>query len=167
MQTLFIDEVDSPIGNIVVYSDGHALLHLDFTDCPDRIERLIGRRFKTYTVQSGTDPLQMKVRLQAYFDRNKKSFLGIKLNTGGTEFQKKVWQALQAIPYGSTVSYAQLAKSIGQPTAVRAVAGANALNPVSIMIPCHRVIASDGKLAGYAGGIDRKKWLLRHERAIK
>lgn len=83
---------------------------------------------------------------------------------GGTAFQQAVWRALRAIPFGETRSYAQLARLIERPSAVRAVGAANALNPISIVVPCHRVVGSDGSLTGYAGGLDSKRWLLTHER---
>ncbi|NJW55210.1 methylated-DNA--[protein]-cysteine S-methyltransferase, partial [Salinimicrobium oceani] len=91
----------------------------------------------------------------------------LKLNPQGTEFQKKVWQALLNIPYGRTASYMELSKEIGDPLAIRAVAAANGKNPLWILIPCHRVIGSDGSLTGYAGGLWRKKWLLEHEQQEK
>jgi methylated-DNA-[protein]-cysteine S-methyltransferase len=87
----------------------------------------------------------------------------IPVNGGGTEFQQQVWQMLQTIPLGTTISYGELATKIGKPTAARAVGMANSLNPVAIVVPCHRVIGAKAKLTGYAGGIDRKQWLLQHE----
>ena len=89
------------------------------------------------------------------------------MNPEGTEFQKKVWNALVKIPYGKTLSYLEFSKQIGDPKAIRAVANANGKNPIWIVVPCHRVIGSDGSLTGYAGGIDRKKWLLNHESYAK
>lgn len=104
--------------------------------------------------------------LQAYFDGGLREF-SFPLNPQGTAFQKRVWKELLQIPYGKTVSYLELAQKTGDPKAVRAVAAANAKNPVWIAIPCHRVIGSDGSLTGYAGGIRRKEWLLTHEGAIR
>jgi len=101
-------------------------------------------------------------QLKEYFDGTRKTF-DLTLNPQGTEFQQKVWKELSRIPYGKTVSYLQMARRLGDPNAVRAVAAANAKNPLWILLPCHRVIGSDGDLRGYAGGIDRKKWLLNHE----
>lgn len=101
-------------------------------------------------------------QLQQYFEGDLEQF-NLKINLQGSQFQKKVWQALQAIPYGKTCSYLTLAKEIGDVKAVRAVAAANGRNPLWIVIPCHRVIGSDGSLTGYAGGLHRKKWLLEHE----
>lgn len=105
-------------------------------------------------------------QLQQYFAGDLQEF-HLKLNPKGTKFQKKVWQALQNIPYGKTVSYMDLAKELGDPLAVRAVAAANGKNPLWILVPCHRVIGSDGSLTGYAGGLWRKKWLLEHEQPAK
>jgi len=102
------------------------------------------------------------IQLREYFDGNLTQF-DLKLNPQGTAFQKKVWNELKNIPYGSTRSYLQQTKKIGDPKAIRAVASANGKNPIWIIIPCHRVIGSDGSLTGYGGGIWRKKWLLAHE----
>ncbi|MGA9238578.1 methylated-DNA--[protein]-cysteine S-methyltransferase [Robiginitalea sp.] len=101
-------------------------------------------------------------QLQEYFEGSRKIF-EVPLQPEGTVFQQKVWAALLEIPYGKRMSYMDLAKKLGDPRAVRAVAGANAKNPVWILIPCHRVVGTDGSLTGYAGGLHRKKWLLNHE----
>lgn len=101
-------------------------------------------------------------QLEEYFQGSRTRF-SFKLNPSGTDFQKKVWQALLEIPYGRTLSYLELAKRLGDAKAIRAVAAANGKNPIWIAIPCHRVIGSDGSLTGYAGGLHRKKWLLNHE----
>lgn len=105
-------------------------------------------------------------QLGQYFAGQRKEF-DLKLNPQGTDFQKKVWQVLQTIPYGRTTSYMELSKQLGDPLAIRAVAAANGKNPLWILIPCHRVIGSDGSLTGYAGGLWRKKWLLEHEQQEK
>ncbi len=101
-------------------------------------------------------------QLQEYFDRKRNDF-NFKLNPKGTDFQKKVWQELLNIPYGKTTSYLDLAKKLGDPKVIRAAASANGKNPLWIVVPCHRVIGTDGSLTGYAGGLWRKKWLLEHE----
>ena len=101
-------------------------------------------------------------QLQDYFNGKRNDF-NIKINPKGTEFQQKVWQELLNIPFGKTMSYLDLSKKIGDVKAIRAVASANGKNPLWIVIPCHRVIGSDGSLTGYAGGLWRKKWLLEHE----
>ncbi|TVZ16298.1 methylated-DNA--[protein]-cysteine S-methyltransferase [Maribacter sp. MAR_2009_72] len=101
-------------------------------------------------------------QLNEYFEGSRTEF-SLKLNPQGTEFQKKVWATLETIPYGRTLSYLQLSKQLGDAKAIRAVGSANGRNPLWIVVPCHRVIGSDGALTGYAGGLHRKKWLLEHE----
>lgn len=105
-------------------------------------------------------------QLDEYFNGTRRQF-SLKLNPEGTEFQKRVWNELLNIPFGKTVSYLQLAKLLGDVKAIRAVANANGKNPIWIIIPCHRVIGTDGSLTGYAGGLHRKKWLLDHESPVK
>lgn len=105
-------------------------------------------------------------QLQEYFEGKRQTF-HLNLNPQGTEFQKKVWKQLQHIPYGKSISYLELSKQLGDSKAIRAVANANAKNPIWIVIPCHRVIGSDGSLTGYAGGLERKQWLLNHENPYK
>lgn len=114
---------------------------------------------------SQTIPKELKEatsQLQEYFD-GKRTHFTFKLNPKGTDFQQKVWQELLNIPFGKTISYLELSKKIGDVKAIRAVASANGKNPLWIVIPCHRVIGTDGSLTGYAGGLWRKKWLLEHE----
>src|SRR5690606_29395891 len=106
--------------------------------------------------------LNAVTQLKQYFEGNRKDF-DLKINPSGTDFQKKVWQKLCEIPYGTTTSYHKLSKELGDVKAIRAVAAANGKNPLWIVVPCHRVIGSDGSLTGYAGGLWRKKWLLQHE----
>lgn len=106
--------------------------------------------------------LNAVTQLKQYFEGNRKDF-DLKINPSGTDFQKKVWQKLCEIPYGTTTSYHELSKELGDVKAIRAVAAANGKNPLWIVVPCHRVIGSDGSLTGYAGGLWRKKWLLQHE----
>jgi methylated-DNA-[protein]-cysteine S-methyltransferase len=105
-------------------------------------------------------------QIQDYFEGNRNG-LNFKLNPKGTDFQQKVWQELLNIPYGKTMSYQELSIKLGDVKAIRAVANANAKNPLWIVVPCHRVIGSDGSLTGYAGGLWRKKWLLDHENPVK
>ena len=105
-------------------------------------------------------------QLQEYFEGSRKEFQ-LDLNPEGTEFQKRVWDALEKIPFGKTLSYLEVAKQVGDVKAIRAVAAANGKNPLWIVIPCHRVIGSNGDLTGYAGGLHRKRWLLAHESPVK
>lgn len=106
------------------------------------------------------------LQLQEYFEGTRNQF-DLKLNPEGTEFQKKVWNQLQTIPFGKTISYLELSQQLGDTKAIRAVANANGKNPLWIIVPCHRVIGSNGSLTGYAGGLQRKKWLLEHESPFK
>lgn len=105
-------------------------------------------------------------QLQEYFEGKRTQF-DLKLNPEGTDFQKRVWQELLSIPFGKTMSYLELSKQLGDVKAIRAVANANGKNPLWIIVPCHRVIGSDGSLTGYAGGLHRKQWLLEHESPFK
>jgi methylated-DNA-[protein]-cysteine S-methyltransferase len=106
------------------------------------------------------------IQLQEYFKSNRTMF-DLNLNLQGTDFQKKVWKQIEQIPYGKTISYLELSKQLGDIKAIRAVANANGKNPLWIIIPCHRVIGSDGSFTGYAGGLHRKQWLLEHESPFK
>ncbi len=112
------------------------------------------------------DLLECVTQLKAYFNKELKAF-NLKLNPIGTVFQKKVWKQIETIPYGQTLSYLKLSKQIGDVKAIRAVANANGKNPLWIIVPCHRVLGSDGSLTGYAGGLHRKQWLLNHESKYK
>ena len=154
----YVTYLDSPIGTLSLYSDGQALtgLYMD-THAPDG-DALPGQDIA---------PLRAAVRqLDEYFAGARREF-DLAVAAQGTVFQSKVWAQLQKIPFGETLSYGQLAKRIRQPGAARAVGLANNRNPVSIVIPCHRVIGADGSLTGYGGGIERKQWLLEHERSLR
>ncbi len=162
-----IARYNSPIGRLGLASCDGRLVHLDFEDNDDRMVLIQSRRFKSIDWQeNGRVPASVLAWLEAYFAGENTPLPMNDLDMRGTDFQKSVWRALIEIPFGSHVSYAALAEKLGNPKAVRAVARANALNPVSIMVPCHRVIGSNGTLTGYAGGLERKKWLLDHEAAL-
>lgn len=157
----------SPIGKLSLASIGCKLVHLDFEENDDRLETIQNRRFKDLEwTEGGVAPAPIIEWLDGYFAGQVGALPMDAINMAGTDFQKSVWDALINIPNGQSVSYAGLADQLGNPRAVRAVARANALNPVSIIVPCHRVIGSNGTLTGYAGGLARKKWLLDHEAAM-
>jgi methylated-DNA-[protein]-cysteine S-methyltransferase len=141
------------------------LVHLDFDDNEERMHTLQGRRFRhiQWRDEPGSAPKAIIEWLEAYFDGIFQPLPRNQIRLTGTDFQHQVWQGLTGIPAGERRSYRALAETLGNPNAVRAVARANALNPVAILIPCHRVIGSDGTLTGYAGGLERKAWLLDHE----
>jgi len=160
------DTVDSEIGPIVVVTNARALCALDFVDCEERMKEFLTRRFEDIVLRHEANPLGVCEKLQAYFAGELHALDGVAVDPGGTEFQQTVWSALRKIPAGTTRTYGQLAASIGRPTASRAVGLANSMNPVAIVIPCHRVIGRNASLTGYAGGLPRKQWLLRHEGAL-
>jgi len=163
--TLEIAEFHSPIGTIVLAVRDGTLTALVFAEgWPDRRARLV-KRFGDVDLRGAADPAGVSGRLAAYFAGDLGALDAIPVDPGGTPFQRRVWAALRTIPAGETVSYQTLARRIGAPTAVRAVGAANRTNPIGIVVPCHRVIGADGSLTGYAGGIERKRWLLTHERA--
>ena len=156
----------SPLGDIVVIADGAGVLHgLDFAGDSGRLERLVARYWPGARVSEGEAPAPVAQALQAYFAGNVGALDGLPVAEAGTDFQRRTWAALRVIPAGSAWTYADLARAVGRPTAVRAVGQANGVNPVSLVQPCHRVVASGGGLGGYAGGVERKAWLLAHEGA--
>jgi methylated-DNA-[protein]-cysteine S-methyltransferase len=161
----FLDRLESPIGTILLITDGEALRALDFVDFEPRMHRLLKLYYGIRPLRENTETLGIKCRLNRYFAGDLTSLNDIVVSTQGTSFQRQVWAELRKIPFGATITYSELAKRVDRPTASRAVGLANGSNPVSIVVPCHRVIASTGALTGYAGGIDRKRWLLQHEAA--
>lgn len=148
--------VDSPLGPLLLTGDGESLTGL-YTDQHGRLPTDLGHR-------ADEEFADARSQLTEYFAGRRQS-LDLPLNPRGTVFQQAVWQALREIRYGSTLSYREVAEEIGSPKAVRAVGSANSRNPISIIVPCHRVVGSDGKLVGYAGGFSAKRWLLDHELA--
>jgi methylated-DNA-[protein]-cysteine S-methyltransferase len=163
---LFLDRLESPIGTIVLISDGEALRVLDFVDCEERMKRLLkihyGDKAPARDICESAD---IKRRVIAYFAGELTSVDEMAVRTEGTPFQKLVWAELRNIPAGTTISYGELAKRIGRPSASRAVGLANGSNPIAVVVPCHRVIGANGSLTGYGGGMERKRWLLEHESA--
>jgi methylated-DNA-[protein]-cysteine S-methyltransferase len=162
---LHYDSFESPIGRILFASDGEGVCALDFAGFEKRMDGLLERRFGAVKFQRGSDPQNLGKRLREYFDGDLLALDTVPVNAGGSAFQKQVWNALRTIPAGQTWSYGQLAAKLGRPQAARAVGHANSLNPVAIIVPCHRVIGASSALTGYAGGLERKQWLLAHERA--
>ncbi|MGA7932608.1 MAG: methylated-DNA--[protein]-cysteine S-methyltransferase [Kovacikia sp.] len=160
---LLTDTVDSEIGQILLVSDGERLCALDFSNYESRLMNLLERRYGSVRLMKKVNPQGFSDRLKAYLVGDLRSLDEIPVSTGGTFFQQQVWLALRSIPLGTVTTYGELAEKIGKPTASRAVGMANSLNPVAIVLPCHRVIGANAKLTGYAGGLDRKQWLLQHE----
>jgi methylated-DNA-[protein]-cysteine S-methyltransferase len=144
--------LETPVGIVEIGVDDGVLVSLDFVD---------------RSTAAPDEPSGIAARLRAYFAGDLGALDGIPIRfDGGTPFQREVWEALRTIPLGETISYAELARRVGRPHAYRAVGSANGQNPIGVVVPCHRVIAADGTLGGYGGGLDRKRWLLAHEGAL-
>lgn len=155
MTTIF----ESPLGLVRISGDEAGVSAISCTDVPPGADALV-----TSLPEQALGPLQQAVeQLQEYFAGARQAF-DFPLNPAGTTFQQSVWQALLKVPFGTTLSYLTLSRRIGDEKAIRAVAAANGRNPLWIVVPCHRIIGSDGSLTGYAGGLWRKQWLLDHER---
>ena len=163
-ETLTLDRVATPVGEVLLVTDGAgAVRALDFADYEARMNRLLVRHAPGASLTAGRAPGPVRTALERYFGGDVHALDGLTVTTGGTDFQRSVWKALRAIPAGETRTYGQLAAAIGSPKAVRAVGLANGRNPVALIVPCHRVIGANGTLTGYAGGLERKRWLLQHE----
>lgn len=163
MKELQLDVIASPIDNILIVVDGERMCSLDFADYKQRMMVLLERRYGSVHLTPATNPCGYSDLVRRYFAGDYHSLDAIAVSTGGTPFQQQVWSALRTIPPGTTTTYGKLAVQLGKPTAYRAVGAANALNPIGIVLPCHRVIGANASLTGYAGGLERKQWLLQHE----
>jgi methylated-DNA-[protein]-cysteine S-methyltransferase len=149
--------LETPVGPLEIVVDDGALVSLQFVDEGDPPIDAPSR-------QSTEEPSAILEALRAYFAGDLAALDAIPVRFDrGTPFQREVWRVLQTIPVGETISYAELARQVGRPSAFRAVGAANGRNPIGVVVPCHRVIAADGTLGGYAGGLERKRWLLAHE----
>lgn len=160
---LQIDRIESPLGTILLVSDETSICALDFVGYEARMMGLLQKRYPSVELTDSIDPHGFSNKVRAYLAGDYDSLANIPVNAGGTDFQHLVWQGLRSIPVGTTLSYGELANKLGKPTAARAVGMANSLNPIAIVVPCHRVIGAKAKLTGYAGGLERKQWLLQHE----
>lgn len=147
--------LETPLGTAVIEGDENGVTRISITEEKMDTSEVIPVSLEATVIQ-----------LKEYFSGTRQNF-DLKLNPEGTEFQKEIWKQLQEIPFGTTASYLELSKVFGNPKAIRAVAAANGKNPLWIVVPCHRVIGTDGSLTGYAGGLWRKKWLLEHEQPSK
>lgn len=161
----FLHELPSPIGTIQIVSDGRMIRALDFSDYEERMLRLLRTHYGSVELTRSPAPAEYREAINAYFKGDFAALDRLPVETGGTTFQREVWNALRGIPAGATTSYGELAARIGRPKACRAVGMANGSNPIPLILPCHRVIGANGTLTGYGGGMDRKRWLLTHERA--
>jgi len=160
--TICYQKIPTPAGSIFIAADDTYLRAITF----DRNEEKIRTSLSDFKHGSNTIIKQTQMQLQEYF-AGKRTEFDLPLSFSGTEFQQQTWRALLTIPYGETRSYSEQAHLIGNPRAVRAVGRTNGLNPIGIVVPCHRVIGKSGKLTGYAGGLDKKRFLLDLERNNK
>lgn len=161
---LLLDRFASPIGNLLLAHDEAGTLRaLDFGDDERRTRRLLHSHDRQLHLARGAAPESTVRALRRYFDGDLDALVPLAVAAGGSDFQRRVWAALRRIPSGTTTTYGELAHTIGEPGAARAVGLANGANPVAIVVPCHRVIGSRGALTGFGGGLERKRWLLEHE----
>lgn len=157
-----LERLKTPLGEIFITSTDGAICNLEFADTEERMQKLLARHFGDIELEPAKRGPFAKA-LEAYFAGEVHAIDGLPVKTNGTEYQERAWAALRRIPVGETRSYGEQAKDMGDPNGARAVGLANHLNPVGIVVPCHRVIGADGSLTGYAGGLHRKRWLLEHE----
>jgi O-6-methylguanine DNA methyltransferase len=163
MKTLWYAEYGSPVGQLLIAGYEQTLVALGFEDYREQMNKLLHARFGEYELGGGSGARSVVDRLDRYFEKGLDTFAEIPVDMHGSPLQNDVWRALRTIPAGETRSYGQLAAKLGRPKASRAVGHANAVNPIAIVVPCHRVIGSNGRLTGYGGGLYRKEWLLKHE----
>jgi methylated-DNA-[protein]-cysteine S-methyltransferase len=162
----FIDRVPTPIGTMHIVADEVGNLRVAFfAEEDDSIRSHLQKHYgkNSFSLDRADDPHGFTTALQGYFAADLNAIDSIPVKAIGTDFQQDVWRALRRIPCGTTTSYGKIAQHVGRPTAVRAVGLANGSNPIAVVVPCHRVIGSNGSLTGYGGGLNRKRWLLDHE----
>lgn len=163
---LRLNRLTTPIGEMLIAEDREGNLRsVDWIDYERRMRELLRLHYGKdgFRLEAGVERSHAVCALDRYFQGNLGAIDSLPVKTSGTHFQREVWQALRRIPYGSTITYAELARQIARPKSSRAVGLANGSNPVGVVVPCHRVIGSNGSLMGYGGGIERKLWLLEHE----
>ena len=164
---MFLERLETPIGTLLLVTDADGTVRaVDWSDHLDRFRRLLKRHYGPIDPAERRTAGDAAAALQAYFAGDLRAIDRLAVATNGTPFQQEVWRVLRAIPPGRTITYSDLARQAGRPTAVRAAGFANGQNPIGIVVPCHRVIGTDGTLTGYGGGLERKDWLLRHEGAL-
>lgn len=155
--------MDSPIGPLTVAARGGRVCLLHFGGDCESPRAMLLRWYRDEPIEIHPDPAGAVSALREYFAGSTSVLDGIEVEMNGTPFQKRVWAALRSVRCGTTSSYSEIAKAINTPQAVRAVGAANGANPVAVIVPCHRIIGSNGSLTGYGGGLERKRWLLEHE----
>jgi methylated-DNA-[protein]-cysteine S-methyltransferase len=166
-ETFAIDRLDTPIGVALLVTDSDGVLRaLDWEDYAPRMKELLRLQYGAVVLKEAPAPGEMRKALTAYFKGDLDRLGSIKWRVAGTPFQQKVWHALPNVPAGTTMSYGALAAKLQAPNAMRAVGHANGSNPISVVLPCHRLIGANGALGKYGCGLSRKKWLLEHEGVV-
>jgi methylated-DNA-[protein]-cysteine S-methyltransferase len=164
MDRIALATIDSPVGRLTIAARGRKVSLVHFGADTDRVQSVLKAWYPGSTTESAADPGGAASVLRRYFDGDLESLDEIQVELHGTPFQQRVWMALRTVKAGTTLSYSELAERVGSPSAIRAVGAANGANPVAIVLPCHRIIGRNGSLTGYGGGLERKHWLLQHER---
>jgi methylated-DNA-[protein]-cysteine S-methyltransferase len=163
-ETFGLDRLETPIGVALLLTDADGILRaLDWLDYEARMKSLLRLHYGAVVLKDARAPRDMRMALSAYFKGDLDRLNTIPWRVAGTPFQRKVWTALAKIPAGTTMSYGALAAKLDFPRAMRAVGHANGSNPISVVVPCHRLIGAADSLIKYGGGIERKRWLLKHE----
>jgi methylated-DNA-[protein]-cysteine S-methyltransferase len=162
-----LDRLPTPIGTALLVTDADGVLRaLDWADYEPRMKELLRLQYGAVVLQDGPAPRDIRSALTGYFKGDLDRLKAVRWRVAGTPFQHKVWTALPTIPAGTTMSYGGLAARLDMPRAVRAVGHANGSNPISVVVPCHRLIGANGALVKYGGGLERKRWLLEHEGVV-
>ena len=163
-ETFNLDRLQTPIGTALLVIDPDGILRaLDWEEYEPRMKELLRLQYGAVILKDARAPREVSMELKGYFKGDLDRLKAIKWRVAGTPFQQKVWKALPRIPAGTTMSYGALAAKLNVPRAVRAVGHANGSNPISVVVPCHRLIGANGSLIKYGGGLERKRWLLKHE----
>ncbi|MCE9521615.1 MAG: methylated-DNA--[protein]-cysteine S-methyltransferase [Alphaproteobacteria bacterium] len=160
---LFVERIKTPVGALLITHDGKRLANIAFADREDRRARELARDFPDAQLERAPERSRFAKALERYFEGDNRAIDKLPVIKFGTEFQKCCWQELRRVPAGTTRTYGEHARIIGRPNAPRAVGHANGFNPISIVIPCHRLIGAGGSLVHYGGGLERKRWLIDHE----
>ena len=166
MNDFFVEQFVTPAGTVLLLTDAEEHVRvLDWEDYAPRMHQLLRLQYGVVRLEPKVGVSEARRAVESYFEGVLGAIDGLLVKTGGTPFQREVWAALRSIPVGETTSYGRLAVQLGRPKAMRAVGMANGANPISVIVPCHRVIGANASLTGYGGGLERKRWLLRHEGA--
>ncbi len=163
---LMTDTISSEIGEILIVAHRRAMVAVDFAGYGERLKRSLRARYGEVELKHSKDPNGYASKIRAYFAGDIDALDEIDVDIGGTPFQAKVWNELRRVRAGTTATYGEIAERVGNPKAVRAVGSTNGRNPLTLVVPCHRIIGANGTLTGYAQGLDKKRWLLAHEGAV-